>query len=404
VGDSAKRTKTVAIIERLKTQVRAEADALRDTYRTLSVPTPSSKGDPDSLVYFPVALSVAIFAIPILGQLPPHFWTAQYWGGDNENRMEIMRNLALIIGGGLGLFLAWWRIIQKDIEMAFANQRHRDERFERAITLLESDIEGSRIAGLRALQQLAQQFPDDYSFSALQVICAFLRQRRRAEDFPKAAPVSAEFEAAFETIYALISVPVSKLPDAPIDLTGVAFDNMRLYNWNFTIINCRDATFRNCRLVGCNIRSAVREALSFQRATIRRATLHGHIANVDFSNATFLEVDLRSVHFRLCNFTNARFYAPRVSSRPTRRLGERPIFDRCDITECQFSADRRDLGFLRARLRKEPSTFRAKDFELCYVGKVFDAPPTTAENDPVLNFATKPAPEKNQLPVTVSEL
>src|SRR6266496_2623915 len=95
---------------------------------------------------------------------------------------EIIRNYALVIGGIIGIFLAWMRVSasarQADASLQQAELARRDhvaELFNRAVGQLSHEKLEIRLGAIYTLQQIAQDFPD-LSKSTFELLSAYLRE------------------------------------------------------------------------------------------------------------------------------------------------------------------------------------------------------------------------------------
>ncbi|MCY4616702.1 MAG: pentapeptide repeat-containing protein [Chloroflexi bacterium] len=118
-----------------------------------------------------VAIGVAVFVFDGSG-LPD---TA-------EGRSAVIRNVGLVIGGALALWVAVWRSQVAD-RQAKATQRQADtgqqrlldERHQQGAAMLASELLPVRLAGIYALQRLAESQPEEYHIPIMRLLCAFVR-------------------------------------------------------------------------------------------------------------------------------------------------------------------------------------------------------------------------------------
>ena len=98
-------------------------------------------------------------------------------------RSVLLRNVGLVIGGALALWVAVWRSRVAD-RQAEATQRQADtgqqrllgERLQQGGAMLASDLLPVRLAGIYALQRLAEDHPDEHHIQIMRLLCAFVRQ------------------------------------------------------------------------------------------------------------------------------------------------------------------------------------------------------------------------------------
>jgi hypothetical protein len=107
---------------------------------------------------------------------------------------EIVRNYGIVIGGALGLYLAWQRTTastrQADASLQQADLARRDhvaELFNRAVDQLTTDKLEIRLGSIYTLRQIAGDFPD-LSEPTLELLSTYLRENAKdyGEDDPPA--------------------------------------------------------------------------------------------------------------------------------------------------------------------------------------------------------------------------
>jgi hypothetical protein len=105
---------------------------------------------------------------------------------------EIVRNLGLLIGGGIGLYLAWRRVSaanrQADASLRQAELTRREhvaELFNRAVGQLGDPKLEVRLGAVYTLGQIGRDFPDLTS-AVFELLNAYLRENPR--DYGDAEP------------------------------------------------------------------------------------------------------------------------------------------------------------------------------------------------------------------------
>jgi hypothetical protein len=95
---------------------------------------------------------------------------------------EITRNYALVIGGIIGIFLAWMRVSastrQADASLQQAELARRDhvaELFNRAVGQLSHEKLEIRLGAIYTLRQVARDFPD-LSEPTFELLTTYLRE------------------------------------------------------------------------------------------------------------------------------------------------------------------------------------------------------------------------------------
>ncbi|MXZ46490.1 MAG: pentapeptide repeat-containing protein [Chloroflexi bacterium] len=100
-----------------------------------------------------------------------------------EDRSAVIRNVGLVIGGMFALWVAVWRSRVADRQAKAAQreadtgqQRLRGDRLQQGAAMLASELLPVRLAGIHALQRLAEDHPDEYHIQIMRLLCAFVRQ------------------------------------------------------------------------------------------------------------------------------------------------------------------------------------------------------------------------------------
>lgn len=99
-----------------------------------------------------------------------------------EDRSAVVRNVGLVLGGLFALWIAVWRSRVAD-RQAKATQRQADTeqqrlldgRHQQGAAMLASELLPARLAGIYALQRLAEGHPDEYHIQIMRLLCAFVR-------------------------------------------------------------------------------------------------------------------------------------------------------------------------------------------------------------------------------------
>ena len=99
-----------------------------------------------------------------------------------EGRSAVVRNVSLVLGGLAALWIAVWRSRVADRQAKAtqrqadtAQQRLLDDRHQQGAAMLASELLPARLAGIYALQRLAEDHPDEYHIQIMRLLCAFVR-------------------------------------------------------------------------------------------------------------------------------------------------------------------------------------------------------------------------------------
>ncbi|MGW4519970.1 pentapeptide repeat-containing protein [Amycolatopsis sp. NPDC004378] len=215
---------------------------------------------------------------------------------EDSVRLDALRTAANIVvgaGGAAALLLAARRqrsaeldLVQKDHD---ATERRVTEMYSKAADQLGSEKAPVRLAGLYALERLAQDYEPQRQ-TIVNVLCAYLRMPFDPDDESPETPGELQVRLTAQRILILHlrREDPAFWPDIDLDLVGATLVKL---------------TFTHCR-----VRSAVFLDVTFTGATaFRNTTFTG---KADFKNAEFRETaDFRSVVFEGTgeSFAGARF-------------------------------------------------------------------------------------------------
>lgn len=108
---------------------------------------------------------------------------------------EIVRNFGLIVGGAVGILLAWRRVAaatrQADASLQQADLARRDhvaELFNRAVGQLTDQKLEIRLGAVYTLRQIARDFPD-LAEPTLELLSTYLRESSGDYEHAEPAPV-----------------------------------------------------------------------------------------------------------------------------------------------------------------------------------------------------------------------
>ena len=97
---------------------------------------------------------------------------------------EIARNFGIVLGGGIGIYLAWRRVRaannQAEAQIRQADLARRDhvaELFNRAVGQLKDEKLEVRLGAILTLGQVCRDFPD-FSAPVLRLLTTYLRENR----------------------------------------------------------------------------------------------------------------------------------------------------------------------------------------------------------------------------------
>ena len=131
------------------------------------------------------------------------YWTKLSEGA--EYSAQVISALGIVIGGAVAVLLGIWRSIEgakqvraSERQVAVALQTLHNDRYQRAVELLNSDSLPVRLGGLYALQSLAVLEARDYHVLTMKLLCEFVRDARNRPDHVDGAALSEDAQVAME--------------------------------------------------------------------------------------------------------------------------------------------------------------------------------------------------------------
>ena len=268
---------------------------------------------------FWVTASAVVLAVEFL--LSIVFWD---WLSGDESASTTIRNIGLIMAGSVALPLAIWRGVVAD-RQASAAQRQAEtaleqadtaqrgllnERYQQGAEMLGNNALSVRLGGIYALERLAAEHPQQYHVQIMKLLCAFVCNPTRDEDYEKKL---AERNADPRTL----SMPRQDV-QAAIDAIG-SRDDVRIEietSQDFKL-NLRGADLAHAQIGDSNLSSAM-----LQYANLS----HTNIFSVDLSDANLLGAVMKRVELSDTDFTGATAGAVDLFGARMQQ-GNKPLFD-----------------------------------------------------------------------------
>ena len=99
------------------------------------------------------------------------WWSWEWLGGVSEcreTRSTTIRNIGLLVGGGIAIWVAYWRSV-------ISQRGLLNERYQKGAEMLGSPVLSVRLGGIYALQRLAEDDPKQYHVQIVRLFSAFAR-------------------------------------------------------------------------------------------------------------------------------------------------------------------------------------------------------------------------------------
>jgi len=199
-----------------------------------------------------------------------------------ESGSTVIRNLGIVYGGLIAIWVAIWRGFvadrhaeaskqqaQASLDQAKAAQDQAktsqrgllNERYQRGAEMLGSPFLSVRLGGIYALQHLAEDEPTQYHVQTMRLLCAFVLNPRKDEDLelrPVRQPLTPWIRDDVQAAMRAISnrsdgdIELEKKESFRLDLINVQLDDADLSKANLT-----DANLAAANLKGANLRHAI---------------------------------------------------------------------------------------------------------------------------------------------------
>jgi len=240
-----------------------------------------------------VALTVVSIGLAI------SFWGWLHIEDPNAgSRNETIRNLALIAGGVIAFAFAWWRALvaerQADAarnqvatgqnQAATALRALSNERYQRGAEMLGSPTLAVRLGGIYALQQLAEEQPEQYHVQIMRLLCAFVR--RPPQDVFLDQPVVIDGEEMPQAIREDAQAALSAIGRR--DSRHKQLEDSKSFSIDLHGANLRRSDVRSHLLDGADLNWTILTGADLQYATVRDADLrYADLSSANLSNADF---------------------------------------------------------------------------------------------------------------------
>ena len=288
------------------------------------------------------------------------YTSVEYWdwlqeGTGHASNAEVVRNVALVVGGVVAIMVALWRSLAAERQATAAKRQseigertYLNERYRQAASMLGDSAIPVRLGGIVALERLAEDHPAEFRHEAFKLLLEFVRtppalQRPQPKTWD--GWLQLERPATRQDIQAAVKV-IAKLERllrirdntglqfrldlrgaqlCGVDLSGLRLKNAHLENANLMFAcleymdltgaqlqwaNCRQALFNHADLSGSEMSDAdfsgVRaRSCKFRGATMPRRMIDAVLEEADLTEAVFPNTDLTGAEFRAGNLTGA---------------------------------------------------------------------------------------------------
>ena len=133
----------------------------------------------------------------------------------------MIRNVALVWGGLIGLGLAAWRSMIAEKQANIAQSNMLDARYQEAVKLLTDEKIYIRVGAIHAIRNLAFQNPDEFCQQAISLLTALRDSRRIVQEKNK----TEDSEGKTDRVLSVVELAIFDLqiPSAASSEAGSAF-------------------------------------------------------------------------------------------------------------------------------------------------------------------------------------
>jgi uncharacterized protein YjbI with pentapeptide repeats len=247
---------------------------------------------------------------------------------DRESGSTTIRNLGLVIGGVLAVFLAVWR-------SRVAEQSLLNERYQQGAEMLGSDVLAVRLGGIYTLERLAEEHPEQYHVQNMRLLCAFVRHPSGSQGEQGEQPTGETnlvdmdpernpADLVREDVQAILR-GIGDRDKSRRRLEKAAGFRLYLQNANLSGSYLDDANLRQAQLAGANLRRAVANNVNLFGANLFKADLsYAQLVRADLTSAAIAnskmirtdlqEADLSSTNLFHADLTDADLRGSKLTS------------------------------------------------------------------------------------------
>ena len=192
-------------------------------------------------------------------------WEWNWLHGDDPSTTAstTLRNMGLLIGGGLAVVFAAWRSWVAERQSKIAQQSLLNERLQKGTEMLGSDVLSVRLGGIYALQNLSLEHPEKYHVEVMRLICAFVRHPTPSDGsgevsiFPFAEPKREDISAAVEVIRKRdeLRIAIERERGFTLDLHGADLSSQHLGGANLSSASLMQAKLSLTNFISADLRT-----------------------------------------------------------------------------------------------------------------------------------------------------
>lgn len=281
-----------------------------------------------------IVVSVALLAVLFWalwvywdGVLSCWEWFAEVPDG-KESRSTTARNVGLLLFGVVAIAFAVWRGVVASRQAKTSHRGLLNERYQKGAEMLGSDVLAVRLAGIYALQRLAEENAEQYHIQIMRLLCAFVRHPtgdKNRDEYNKATgnkatgterqpdnkdyPVREDVHAAMKAIGARsnVGIELEQEADFYLDLSGAHLNGAHLSGAHMNGAHLSGAYLNGAHLNDAHLNGANLNGARLIDADLYCAGLNGaHMNGANLSSAHLNDALLDDAHLNGAglNFTH----------------------------------------------------------------------------------------------------
>lgn len=227
-------------------------------------------------------ITVSVIVLLLGVEVGFSFWQ---WDWLREDTVSAaIRNVGLVMAATIALPLAVWRGIVADKQSTAAQEGLRNERYQKGAEMLGSEVLSVRMAGIYALQRLAEEYPEEYHVQIMQLFCAFVRYPIRDELYENqinkkgVSPLKREdVEAVMQAIGRRNRerIAIEQKAEFYVELQHANLYRMFLFDVNLSGSMCHGTDFSKTTLVYANLSNVSLRHTNLSEADLEDANISG---------------------------------------------------------------------------------------------------------------------------------
>ena len=205
-------------------------------------------------------------------------WTYwEYLHKSDDSVSTTVSNLGLVIGGVIAILFAIWRSVVSERQTNIAQMGLLNERLQKGVEMLGSDVLSVRMGGIYALRNLAKEHSEIYYIDMMRLLCAFARnpaigQLRESELVTEEESSGKKFLRLREDVQAVMNV-IRYRSDVDVELEESEGFRLQLERADLRGAVLSGANLRNAFLWGANLSGGLMSKTFLDSAVLTDANL-----------------------------------------------------------------------------------------------------------------------------------